>query len=306
MSDSKVLVLAGSGFLSDCTSAYIREHGWEVRLLTRDKSRSGTGIYHWDGRTDGDWWQALEGADVLINFCGRSVNCRYNERNRREILESRVNATQALGRALQATPNSPKLWLNSASATYYRASEDRDMDEATGEPGEGFSVNVCRAWEAAMSGASLPGVRQIILRTTMVLGYGRNSVYPVLMNLVRSGLGGRQGNGYQFVSWIHHHDFVRAVEFLIDSDLSGPVNLAAPYPITNRYFMQALRRSLGKRFGLPALAWMIEVGAVFMRTESELVLKSRRVVPGRLLESGFTFLYPTIDQAFRELAEKKG
>lgn len=278
--------------------------GWEVRLLTRNRNIQGKGIYHWDGCHGGEWQQALEGAHVLINFCGRSVNCRYNEKNRREILESRVNPTRALAAAMQQVSSGPAIWLNAASATWYRDSEESSMDEWSGEGGEGFSVDVCRAWEAAMPGDSLPGVRQVMMRITMVLGHENNSVYPVLSNLVRRGLGGKQGSGLQFVSWIHHEDFVRAVEFLIESDLKGPVNIAAPNPVTNHCFMSFLRHSLGVKIGLPASRWMIEIGAFFMRTESELVLKSRRVVPGKLLKAGFSFRHPTCSLAFRELAEK--
>ncbi len=243
------------------------------------------------------------GAVVVCAGAIIGLICRYNEKNRREILESRVNPTRALAAAMRRVNSGPRVWLNAASATWYRDVEEKSMDEWNGEKGKGFSVDVCQAWEEAMPGDSLAGVRQVILRITMVLGHEKNSVYPVLSKLVRRGLGGRQGSGVQFVSWIHQHDFVRAVEFLIDTDLQGPVNIAAPNPVTNHCFMRLLRQSLGWKIGLPANDWMIEVGALFMRTESELVLKSRRVVPGQLLKAGFSFHYPTCSQAFEQLGK---
>ena len=302
-----LLVIAGGGFLSRETSRRFAVAGWTVRVLTRDPTGTApeAEAVPWDGLTHGPWKAVLTGADALINFCGRSVNCRYHGANRRAILESRLSTTRLLGEAVRASPRPPPVWLNAASATIYRHAEDRPMDEATGEIGHGFSVDVCQAWEEAATRDLDPRVRQVLLRTSMVLGHGDNSVYPVLARLARFGLGGTLGNGNQFVSWIHVDDFCRALAFLIRHPLEGPVNVTAPEPVTNRELMRTLRESLDRRFGLPANRQMLEIGAFLLRTETELTLKSRRVDPRRLREAGFSWRYPRIGDALRALAEKR-
>ena len=262
----------------------------------------------WDARTLGLWQPALDGAAALVNLTGKSVNCRYNQRNRAEILDSRVDSTRVLGEAIGQCAHPPPVWLNAGTATIYRhtfgpAWDEQGERDPVAEAKDAFSVEVATLWENALEQARTPRTRKIVLRMAMVLGAADNSVFPVLRRLVRLGLGGRMGDGRQFVSWIHEADFCRAVEWLIaHADLAGPVNLTAPNPLTNSDMMKTLRQVCHVPIGLPAANWMLEVGAFLLRTETELIIKSRRVVPRRLLESGFQFQFPTIREAFENLA----
>ena len=255
----------------------------------------------------------LDGADVVINLAGRSVNCRYTAANRREIIESRVQSTRVVGEAIARCARPPRVWLQASSATIYAHRYDAANDEQTGiiagdEPNEPdtwrFSLDVVKSWEKALNDAETPRTRRVAMRTSMVMSPDRGGIFDVLLWLVRRRLGGWVGDGRQFVSWIHDRDYIAAVEFLIDRDLSGPVNLAAPEPLPNADFMRTLRQAWGTRIGLPANRWMLEIGTWLLRTESELVLKSRRVVPGRLLEAGFTFQFPTWPEAARDLCRR--
>lgn len=295
-----IVLAGGSGSLGRALAAHFGRMGRRVVVLSRGaKASTGPVRYvRWDGATLGDWARELDGAAMVVNLTGRSVNCRYNARNRAEIVNSRVDATRVVGEAVARCARPPAVWLNASSATIYRDARDRDMDEATGEIGEGFSVDVCRAWERALFEAPAPQTRRVALRISLVFGLGRGGVYEVLARLVRRGLGGRQGDGGQFVSWLHIADFCRAVEWLeAHGEISGLVNFCAPHPLPNRDFMQAFRAAYGVRIGLPATAWMLAIGAIFLRTETELLLKSRRVVPARLLGGGFRFDYPTWPEA---------
>jgi hypothetical protein len=265
----------------------------------------------WDGKSLGEWAKLVDGADVVVNLAGRSVNCRYHARNRRLILESRVNSTRVLGEAIAQCAQPPRVWLNASTATIYKHSIDRPMDEATGEIGatpeanDAFSVEVARAWEQALNQARTPDTRKVALRTAMVLGNGRNSVLPVLRLFARFGLGGKMASGRQFVSWIHEVDFCRAIEWLIArEDFIGPVNLAAPNPVPNREMMECVREVCRAPFGLPATRWMLELGAFFLRTETELIIKSRRVVPTRLMAAGFQFRFPHLREALVDLTNQ--
>lgn len=287
--------------------------GHEVVVLSRAPSAGAWRTVPWDAKTPGPWAAELEGADAVINLAGRNVNCRYNAANRREILQSRVDSTRVLGEAIAACARPPRVWLQSSTATIYAHRFDAPNDEATGIVGGDehgapdtwrFSIQVARAWERALEEAVVPGTRKVALRSAMVMSPDADGVFDVLLGLVRRGLGGRSGTGRQYVSWIHHEDFVRAVRWLIGrDDVAGPVNLASPAPLPNDDFMRVLREAWGTRVGLPATRWMLEVGAVFLRTETELILKSRRVVPGRLLEAGFTFRFPEWRDAARDLCE---
>ena len=300
----KMILAGGSGFLGQTLAAHFAKN-YEIVVLTRaPKRRSPFREVAWDGRTLGPWAAELEGADVVINLAGRSVDCRYTPRNRRLIMDSRVEPTRVLGQAIAACEVPPALWLNSSTATIYKHTFNAAWDESgeiapTHEAKDALSIEVAGAWEAAFTNAPTPNTRKVALRSAMVLGGGRNSVFPVLRRLVRLGLGGRMGKGNQFVSWIHETDFCRAVEWLIEHpDLTGAINICAPNPLANSEMMRTLREIVGALFGLPATQWMLEIGAFFLRTETELIIKSRRVVPRRLLESGFQFRYP----AFREAA----
>lgn len=301
------LVIAGaSGFLGRSAAQWFAHRGWAVTTLSRrDPQLPGTRHLSWDGRQLGAWVSELNGAEALLNFAGRSVNCRYHARNREEIKRSRVETTALLGRAIGCCVQPPRHWLNASTATIYRHAEDRPMNEREGELGEGFSVDVARTWEAALFDADTPTTRKTALRTSMVLGWGRNSVYPTLRRLVRTGLGGPQGNGRQRVSWIHLEDFCRALEFLLSHPLDGIVNVTAPEPVTNREFMHAMRASLRVPFGLPCPRPLLALGAWMMRTEPELVLKSRWVTPNRLLRAGFHFRFPSMDQALADLRSEQ-
>ena len=306
----KRLILAGgSGFLGQALAGRFCDGGSEVLVLTRNPRARTDGVKElpWDGKSLGEWARLVEGADGVINLTGRSVDCRYTEANRRVIIASRVDSTRVLGEAIARCAKPPRVWLNASSATIYKHTFATPMDEAgetgaTSEAKDEFSVEVIRQWERALDEAGTPATRKVALRITMVFG-AAGGVFPVLRRLARFGLGGRMGSGEQFVSWIHVEDFIRAVEWLLaQDDFHGPANLAAPNPLPNREMMRLIRAALGMPFGLPATEWMLEIGAVFLRTETELLLKSRRVVPGRLLAAGFQFQFPELRAAVRELA----
>jgi uncharacterized protein len=265
----------------------------------------------WDGATVGDWARELDGADAVINMAGRSVNCRYTAANRREILESRVQSTRAVGEAIGRCARPPRVWLQASTATIYAHRYDDANDERTGIIGGGesgapetwrFSIDVARAWEDALRDAHVPSTRKVLLRSAVTMSPDTGGPFAVLLGLVRRGLGGTTGDGRQFVSWVHHEDFVRAVTWLIDHDeIDGVVNVAAPEPLPNADFMRALRLAWGAPLGVPVRGWLLELGAALMRTETELVLKSRRVVPARLLDAGFEFHYSQWPAAARHL-----
>lgn len=310
MKTTRIILAGGSGFLGGALAVHFLKTRNEMVVLTRSpKPRTdGAREVAWDARTLGEWTHELEGATAVINLTGRSVDCRYNAKNRREIMESRVNSTRVVGEAIARCPNPPRVWLNSSTATVYQHTfgephdeSSREMDSAT-DAKDAFSVQVAQAWERAVNETTTPHTRKVLLRTSMVLGRGRNSVFPVLRRLTRFGLGGRQGSGKQFVSWIHESDFCRAVAWVIGHDeLAGPVNLCAPNPLPNAEMMQLFREAGNVPFGLPAPEWLLEIGAFFLRTETELMLKSRRVVSRRLAESGFKFQFPTFREALLDL-----
>jgi uncharacterized protein (TIGR01777 family) len=262
----------------------------------------------------GSWTNELEGADLIVNLAGRSVNCRYNAANRNEIMQSRIGSTRLIGEAISQLTHPPRVWMHASTATIYRHSLDRPMDESTGEIGGNeidvpeiwkFSINVATAWEKEFFAAKLPATRKIALRSAMTMSSDHGSIFDVLLRLVRLGLGGPSGSGKQFVSWIHASDFVRAIDFLVASEeVEGAVNLASPGPLPNREFMRGLREAWGIPVGLPATNMMLEVGAVLLRTETELILKSRRVVPGRLLQAGFQFEFSTWTSAAADLVRQ--
>lgn len=313
MNKQKIILAGGSGFLGGELAKHFATLGWEVVILTRSpKSRTDGGReIAWDTKSLGDWARELEGATAVINLTGRSVDCRYTAKNRREIMDSRVNSTRVVGEAIAHCKTPPRVWLNSSTATLYTHTfgkphdeSSQDMDSAT-DAKDAFSVEVAQAWERTLNEASTPQTRKVALRTSMVLGLGRNSVFPVLRRLTKFGLGGRQGSGKQFVSWIHAEDFCRAVEFIIThEELAGPINQCAPNPLPNAEMMKLFREACGMPIGLPATEWMLEIGAFFLRTETELIFKSRRVVPGRLLASGFAFHFPTFREALVDLEKR--
>ncbi|MSU34053.1 MAG: TIGR01777 family protein [Pedosphaera sp.] len=310
MIDQKLILAGGSGFLGKALAQHFDALGWEVVVFTRKPSETTAGAREvaWDGETIGDWTRELNGSFAVVNLAGRSVDCRYTPANRQIILDSRVKPTRILGQAMTQCELPPRVWLNASSATIYRHTLGTPWDEfgadfkPTPAVHDEFSVEVIHAWENAFNNATTPHTRKIALRTTLVLGHARNSVFPVLCWLARFGLGGRMGSGNQFVSWLHQADFCRAIEWLIaHEDMSGPVNLAAPNPLPNADMMRLFRDLVHAPIGLPATEWMLEIGAFFLRTETELILKSRRVVPGKLLASGFEFQFPELRDALQDL-----
>jgi len=310
----KIVITGGSGQVGAILSRHLHARGVDVVVVARHIEPAQWRTVAWDGLHGGEWGNELDGADVVINLAGRSVNCRYNRANRREIMESRVVTTRLVGEAIARASKPPKLWMNASTATIYRHAMDRPMDEVDGEVGGGeagltsswrFSYDVATRWERAFFDSKTPDTRKIAMRSAIVMSPDRGGAFDTLLNLVRAGLGGAAGSGRQFVSWIHDSDFVAAVEFLIArEDLDGCVNLSSPQPLPNRDFMAGLRRAYGARVGLPATGWMLEVGALVLQTETELVLKSRRVVPRRLLEGGFEFRFPEWSVAAVELVRR--
>ncbi|HWC96521.1 MAG TPA: TIGR01777 family oxidoreductase [Candidatus Sulfopaludibacter sp.] len=310
----RIVLPGGSGQVGGILARHFHSQGHTVTVLSRHPQPAPWRVVEWDGVTAGSWTAELEQSDVCINLAGRSVNCRYHTANRRAIRESRVRSTLLLNQVIGSLERPPKLWINASTATIYRHALDRPMDEATGEPGGNepgapdtwnFSIEVAKAWEAAFFSSPTPRTRKLAIRSAITFSPDRGGAFDVLLGLVRRGLGGTEGDGRQFVSWIHDADFARAIEFLIArQEFTGVVNVASPNPLANADFLRALRAAWGAPVGLPAPAWLIEVGAFFMRTESELVLKSRRVVPGRLQAAGFQFLFPEWPAAAQDLVKR--
>ena len=307
----KIVIPGGTGQVGTLLARAFHRDGHEVTVLGRSPVRAPWRVEHWDPERLGDWTRWVDGADAVINMAGRSVNCRYTAKNRREIMHSRVGSTRVVGQAIARAKRPPSAWLQASTATIYAHRYDAPNDDETGILGGTeadapdtwrFSIDVATSWERALDEADVPGTRKIKLRSAVILSPDRGGIFDTILGLVRCGLGGTAGDGKQYVSWIHDADFVRAVYWLLDRrQMTGSVNLAAPNPLPNREFMAALRRAWGIPIGLPASRWMLEIGAVFMRTETELLLKSRRVVPSRLLRDGFTFKFPDWPDAARDL-----
>jgi uncharacterized protein (TIGR01777 family) len=310
----RILIPGGSGQAGHILARYFHQRGHSVTVLSRRPQAAPWRVVHWDGATPGDWVRDLEQSDVCINLAGRSVNCRYSAANRHSIRESRIRTTQLLNKVIASSSRGPHLWLNASTATIYRHALDRPMSEADGELGGGepgvpetwqFSIEVAKAWEEAFFSTSTPRTRKIAMRSAMIFSPDRGGVFDTFLTLVRFGFGGRQGLGTQFVSWIHEADFARAIDLLIaDDKFGGIVNIASPNPIRNSDFMRALRQAWGIGAGVPAPGWILEIGAWLLRTESELVLKSRRVVPGRLIDAGFEFFFPQWAPAAQDLVAR--
>ncbi|MEM9235618.1 MAG: TIGR01777 family oxidoreductase [Verrucomicrobiota bacterium] len=305
-----VVIFGANGFLGRYLSRHFTRQGREVVAVGRRKEGwSGDGMFlEWDGRTLGPWALALESAGLVINLSGRSVDCRYDEANRREIMDSRIESTRVIGEAIAKCEIPPRVWMNASTATWYRHAEDQPQDEWLGEPGEGFSVEVAKRWEETFFAAAVPGeTRKLALRTGMVLANESGTVFDVLRKLTRLGLGGSMGRGGQRVSWIHMEDFLAAVDRLEADPLAdGVFNLTTPAAPTNREVMGRFRELLGMPIGLPASRWMLELGARVMRTETELVLKSRWVEPRRLSDEGFRWRWPELGPALADLETRPG
>lgn len=311
----RIAIPGGTGQIGHMLARHFHENGHLVTVIARHAQPAEWRVLEWNGADLGPWTEAIDGADIVINLAGRSVNCRYNAANRREIKNSRTITTGLVGQAIAHAAKPPTVWLNASTATIYRDARDRAMDEATGELGGQeenvpdtwkFSIDVATSWERAFFAAETPSTRKIALRSAMTMSPDEGGVFDTLLRLVRFGLGGPTADGDQYVSWIHDVDFVRAIEFLIArKELSGAVNICSPSPLPNRDFMRCLRQAWCTSYvGLPAPAWALPIGAALMRTETELILKSRRVVPGRLLAAGFEFHFPSWRAASQDLVTR--
>jgi uncharacterized protein (TIGR01777 family) len=310
----KIVIPGGAGQVGTILARALHASSHEVVVLSRNPAPAPWRAAAWDAETLGDWAATLDGADAVINLAGHNVNCRYTPENRRLIMNSRVKATRIVGEAIARAARPPRVWLQASTATIYAHRHDAPNDEATGIIGGAepdapakwrFSIEVATAWEQAAREATTPRTRKVLMRAAMIMSPDRGGIFDTLLRLARLGLGGPVGNGRQYVSWLHDQDFLRSVLWLIEhEEIDGPVNLAAPNPLPYAEFMRALRKAWGMPIGLPATAWMVELGAFFMQTESELALKSRRVVPGRLLDAGFSFQFPTWAEAAHDLCSR--
>lgn len=295
----KIIIAGGTGFLGESLEQYFKQKDAQVYILTRKPKRDHD-IY-WDARTLGEWKSAIEGCDALINLTGKSVDCRYNETNKKEIYTSRIDSTKVLQQAVDQCSVKPKVWLNAASATIYVHSETQLNTEESGIIGDDFSMNICKSWENEFFKIKNEEVRKVALRTSIVLG-NNGGAFPKLRTITKLGLGGKQGQGQQKVSWIHIDDFCKAIEWIINNEkISGPINITAPNPVSNEDLMKKMRKQLKVPFGLNAPVWQLEIASLFLNTETELLLKSRNVYPGKLIKNGFRFLYPDLDNALSAL-----
>jgi uncharacterized protein len=298
----KLIITAGTGFLGQVLANHFKDTVAEIVILTRGKSEVKNNIkyVHWDAKTLTGWETELENADVLINLAGKSVDCRYTSQNKKEILDSRIDSTAILNEAVLGCKNAPKHWLNSSTSTIYRFSLDKQMDETTGEIGDDFSMNVAKTWEKTFFEVETRRTLKTALRTSIVLGKNGGAFIP-LKTLAKIGFGGKQGKGNQFISWIHEHDFANAIEHIINNEITGVVNIVSPKPINNQSFMATLRNAIKIPIGIPIPELLLKLGAKIINTETELVLKSRNVIPKRLQETGFTFQFDTLEKAIKNL-----
>lgn len=318
MKNKKIILAGGTGFIGQEMTRYFGKEN-NIIILTRqiknektnrndynslcDADLQNVTYAKWDGKTVGDWISELNGADIIINLAGKSVNCRYNEKNKNAIFDSRTDAVEAIGSAINKCKIAPSLWINSSSATIYRHAMDRPQDERTGELHDDFSVQVCKRWEKTFYDQQMPHTRRVALRMAITLGPG--GILIPFFNLLKFGLGGKQGSGKQMFSWIHIEDTCRMIEWIYDhKEIEGTYNCSSPNPVANEEFMSTLRKVTGTAIGLPAFKWMLRVGAPIIGTELELILKSRWVVPAKILETGFQFKYPLLEKALKDVVSK--
>lgn len=295
----KIIIAAGTGFLGKNLEEYFTQKGEQVYILTRNPKRKNE--IFWDAKTLGEWKNSLENSDVLINLAGKSVDCRYTDKNKKEIYSSRIESTKVLQQAVDLCTNKPKIWLNASSATIYIHSEKQLNTEQNGIIGDDFSMNICKSWESEFFRFKTQHVRKAALRTSIVLG-NNGGAFPKLKMLTKTGLGGKQGRGDQKISWIHIDDFCRAVELIIKNEnLTGEINITAPDPVSNNDFMRILRKEMKVPFGLNTAVWQLEIASAVMGTETELLLKSRNVYPEILIKNGFSFNYRDVEKAFKDL-----
>lgn len=295
----KIIIAAGTGFLGKNLEQYFINKNHEVKILTRNPKRANE--IFWDGKTLGNWKNELENAAILINLAGKSVDCRYNEKNKKEIFDSRIDSTKVLQKSIDECKNPPKIWLNASSATIYTHSETHLNTEENGIIGDDFSMNICKSWEREFYKTENKNIRKVALRTSIVLGKN-GGAFPKFKQISKIGLGGKQGRGNQIMSWIHIDDFCEAIHFIIENEnLKGAINITAPTPLTNDQMMKQIRNKIKIPFGIPSPVWLLEIAAIFIRTETELMLKSRNVYPEILVKNGFQFRYDNFEKALDNL-----
>lgn len=310
----KIVIPGGTGQVGTALARAFTDDGHEVVVLSRKPEKADWRNVVWDAETLGLWASELDGADVVINLAGRSVNCRYTPENRRQIMDSRVRSTRVVGEAIAEAAAPPKVWLQMSTATIYKHRLDAPNDDIDGILGGNeagapdtwnFSIDVATSWERVTNEADTRNTRKVLMRAAMIMGAGKDGIFDTLLGLVKIGLGGTAASGGQYISWIHEQDFIRSVYWLIEHDeLSGPINLASPNPLPNKEFMRVLREAWGIKVGLPAAEFMLAIGAFFMRSETELILKSRRVVPRKITDDGFAFDFPNWREAAGDLCRQ--
>jgi uncharacterized protein (TIGR01777 family) len=311
----KIVIPGGTGQVGTVLARAFEKDGHDVVVLSRHAAELPWRVVEWDGKSVGEWASDVDGADVVINLAGRSVNCRYHEKNRRQMMDSRVDSTRAVGEAISKAANPPKVWLQASTATIYAHRYDAPNDDMSGIIGGheadapdtwNFSIDVATSWERVTNEAVTPKTRKVLMRSAMIMSPDRGGIFDTMLTLVRLGLGGTAADGRQYISWIHDLDFIRSIYWLIEhEELSGPINLASPDPLPNKEFMRVVRKAWGMPIGLPASRWMLELGAILMQSETELILKSRRVVPKLLTDSGFEFEFPTWEAAAADLCRRR-
>lgn len=302
MKKNKLIIAAGTGFLGNVLIDHFKNEYEQIVILTRNKPKFQNNVRYinWDAKTLTGWEKELENADVIINLTGKSVDCRYTEKNKAEILNSRIESTKILNEAVLQCKNPPKHYLNSSTSTIYIHSEKKKMTEENGDIGNDFSMTVAKKWEEEFFKTKTPNTKKTALRTSIVLGKNGGAFIP-LKRLTQFVFGGKQGNGNQFISWIHELDFARAIDFIIHKELEGKINIVSPQPIKNKEFMKKLQKAIKIPFGIPTPKPILKLGAKIIGTESELVLKSRNVIPEILMQNGFQFEYPNIENTFKNL-----
>jgi len=315
MKNKKIIIAGGTGFIGQELCNFFGDEN-EIIVLGRQQPQQASNAYgenninpsvlkkirfvKWDGIHEGDWCKEIDGADLVINLTGKSVNCRYTAKNKQEIFDSRTNSTKAIGLAIQHAVHPPELWINAASATIYPHATDEPRDESFTDFHDDFSVQVCKLWESTLYEQRTPFTRKCALRMAVTLGTG--GVMIPYFNLLKFKLGGRQGSGNQMYSWVHITDTCRMIEWIAtNKSLEGTYNCSSPAPVTNYDFMKTLRAVTGHKIGLPAYAWMLKIGAAIIGTETELLLKSRWVLPQKMIGTGFQFKYPFLQDAMQNI-----
>lgn len=294
----KIIIAGGTGFLGQVLKKHFTNQNYQVLILSRNPKSEDE--IHWNGKDLGDWTKKLENAEALINLSGKSVDCRYIDKNKKAIYDSRINTTNLLGLAVNLCDNPPKYWFNSSTATIYKSSFEKPNTEEDGVIGDDFSMNIAKSWERAFNDITTPKTKKVTLRTSIVMGEKGGAITPLKL-LTKFGLGGKQASGNQKVSWIHEDDFVNAIQFLMDKNIEGVFNLCVPEPTDNKTLMKSLRTVMKIPFGIPHPIWSLKLGALFIGTETELVTKSRYVLPEKLLKNGFLFKYTNIKTALDDL-----